>query len=58
MPEVGTMDTGGDPRRVQTVAYVLLRLLLALTAPPWRDYRESEFLWIEVPDHAVGRSPA
>jgi hypothetical protein len=45
-------------RLIDGVAYTLLRPLLALTAPPRGDYPESEFLWIEVPDGAVGRSPA
>jgi hypothetical protein len=43
---------------IDAVAYELLRPLLALTTPARGDYPESEFLWIEVPDSAVGRSPA
>jgi hypothetical protein len=41
---------------IDAVAYAMLRPLLK--PRPRADYPESEFLWIEVPDRAVGRSPA
>jgi hypothetical protein len=43
---------------IDAAAYALLRPLLMLNAPPSGPYPEEEFLWIEVPDKAVGRSPA
>jgi hypothetical protein len=43
-------------RLLDRVAYAILRPLLKPL--PRADYPESEFLWMEVPDTAVGRSPA
>ena len=45
-------------RLIDAVAYALLRPLLAPIARPTGGFPESEFLWIEVPESAVGRSPA
>jgi hypothetical protein len=45
-------------RLIDAVAYALLRPLLAPIARPTGGFPESEFLWIEVPEGAVGRSPA
>jgi hypothetical protein len=41
---------------IDAVAYAMLRPLFKPL--PRADYPESEFLWVEVPSRAVGRSPA
>jgi hypothetical protein len=43
---------------IDAVAYALLRPPLAPIDTPGSGFPDSEFLWIEVPDSAVGRSPA
>ena len=42
---------------IDAVAYALLRPPLAPIDTPGSGFPDSEFLWIEVPDSAVGRSP-
>jgi hypothetical protein len=42
---------------IDAVSYALLRPLLAPVATRRGGHPESELLWIEVPDRAVGRTP-